>query len=254
MEVRGCAAVRGSSAVELELDQRWTHDEVTEFLKNLLPLPFAYAYKHLKHARRSNRNSVPIWILLNKEKGYLDVVPNERPNGADLFRFRGRIGVSIAEAQIFLSQSSAPLQIRILSPATALRDPIPDAICVSWDPKYHAATPDANDDGNDDEGSIADDAVDEDDGSWADDGGSAAKDDSDESIVGTPPSKWKGKEPEALPGTSAPLSIVPMTDLRGGILVIMTCKRKLEASFDQTGPALKKHKDVHSNAGKPILC
>jgi hypothetical protein len=111
METRGCAVLRGSSAIELELDQQWTHDEVTAFFEKLFPLPFAWARRNLKHVRRSNRDSVPIWVLVNKEKGYLDVVPNGRPEGGDLYRFRGRTGVSTAEAQIFLGQDSAPQQI-----------------------------------------------------------------------------------------------------------------------------------------------
>jgi hypothetical protein len=85
MEMRGYAILSGSSTIELELNQRWTHDEVTEFFKSLFPLPFEYATRNLKHVRRSNRNSVPIWVLINKEKGYLSIVPNERPDGGDLF-------------------------------------------------------------------------------------------------------------------------------------------------------------------------
>jgi hypothetical protein len=106
MERRGCA-ILGKHGVELEVNQRWTHEEVTEFLEKLLPLPFAYARKNLKHTRRSNRCSVPLWVLLNKENRGLDIVPNEQPNGADLYRYKGRGGASAAESHVYIGESSS---------------------------------------------------------------------------------------------------------------------------------------------------
>ena len=83
-----------------------------EFFKSLFPLLFAYAFRSLTHIWHSNHNSVPIWVLINKEKGYLSIVLNEHPDRGDLFRFRGHVGVSTAEAHIYLGQESAPLQIQ----------------------------------------------------------------------------------------------------------------------------------------------
>jgi hypothetical protein len=58
-----------------------------------------------------------------------------------------------------------------------------------WDPRYH--TPTLNADEN--EGSVADGALDDNDGSWVDETSSAAKDDSDGLVVKIPASKMKGK-------------------------------------------------------------
>jgi hypothetical protein len=113
MEKRSCAVRRGNQDVkaELELHQNWTHEEVTQFLKNLLPLPFAYADQNLKRTRRPNRDSAPVWVLVNKEKGKLEVVPSLFPNGDDLYRYKGRAGASTAESHVYVGEYS-PLTVR----------------------------------------------------------------------------------------------------------------------------------------------
>jgi hypothetical protein len=112
MERWGCATLSSKHSVELEVNQHWTHEEVTEFLENLLPLPFAYARKNIKHVWRSNRNSVPLWVLLNKENRGLDIVLNEQPNGADLYRYKGRGGASAAESHIYVGESSSAMSCK----------------------------------------------------------------------------------------------------------------------------------------------
>lgn len=101
---RQCCAVRSGPTMKLEIDQNWSHNEVTEFLKDLLPLPFDYAERHFRRNRRSSGNLSPVWVLVNKEKGEFDVVPDERPNGRDLYRYKGREGASSAESHIYIGQ------------------------------------------------------------------------------------------------------------------------------------------------------
>jgi len=106
MEAEGCAKIRGRSEIELKMDQRWTHDEATEFFKKLFPRAFKHAERNLKHVRRTNRYSVPLWVLVNKEKGYFEIVPKEQPDGDDLCLYRGRPRASVVESQIYLGQNS----------------------------------------------------------------------------------------------------------------------------------------------------
>jgi len=101
MEKRRCAAVAGKGVV-LELDQRWTHEEVTNFLRKLFPFPFGYAEKNVQDMRRLNRHSVPLWVLVNKEHRAFDVVPSECPDRAELYRYKGRPGASSAECSIYI--------------------------------------------------------------------------------------------------------------------------------------------------------
>lgn len=191
MEKRGCAVRRGNqhTKVELELNQNWTHDEVTQFLKDLLPLPFAYAEQHLKRTRRPNRDSVPLWVLLNKEKGKLDVVPSALPNGEDLYMFKGRSGASSAESHVYVGEycSLTVRQETCQHTDAALRDRIPTAVCSAWDPDY---VPDAvaKGDQGEEEEYITDNEGDQD---WEDDGSTQSS--VEKSIVEVPASKVKGK-------------------------------------------------------------
>jgi hypothetical protein len=171
------------------VNQRWTHEEVTKFLEHLLPLPFAYARKNLKHVRRSNRDSVPLWVLLNKENRGLDVVPDEQPNGADVYRYKGRGGASAAESHVYVGESSAAMSGKTYiqcPPQTALRDTIPDAVCATWDPKHRPKDESERED--DDAASEGN----EHDGDWVEDNESTHSS-SNRSVVEIPASKAKGK-------------------------------------------------------------
>jgi hypothetical protein len=86
MEKRGCAVLSSKTGKDaaIEIDQQWSHKEVTEFLETLFPLPFQYAEKTLlKDGHRNNRHPA-VWVLLNKEDRKLDIVPNHTPSGDDL--------------------------------------------------------------------------------------------------------------------------------------------------------------------------
>ena len=108
MEKRGCAIRCGNQNMgeKLELDQTWTHDKVTGYLKSLLPRPFDHAEQNLKQIRRPNHDFALLWVLLNKEKGKLEVVPNMFPNGEDLYWYKGRAGASSAESHVYVGECS----------------------------------------------------------------------------------------------------------------------------------------------------
>jgi hypothetical protein len=88
-ESRGCAKrSNGASGVQLAINNAWTNEECTAYLKEILPQPMGYAED--TGTRRSTRQEAlaPVkstWVLATKSNRKLAVVPNcTFPTGYDL--------------------------------------------------------------------------------------------------------------------------------------------------------------------------
>jgi hypothetical protein len=95
----------------LELNQSWSHEEVTAFLKNLLLLPFEYAEVNSKTDQRGVHKDGPTWLLVNKQNRRLEVVPNNKPDGTDLHRYKGQDGSAVSDSHIYIGE---PLTLRLM--------------------------------------------------------------------------------------------------------------------------------------------
>ena len=92
MERRGCALVQNLSGDSelLKFNINWTYCDLDNRLCERFPQPFGHIddYFHQYESKRSvNR---PVWVLVSREQGCLETIDVEYPNGADVFRYKGK--------------------------------------------------------------------------------------------------------------------------------------------------------------------
>jgi hypothetical protein len=67
MELAGYAVVSDTKALAFDTD--WQHEDVDNYLRELLPLPFGYMDANVSHqaSKTSTEKAKLAWVLLNKE-------------------------------------------------------------------------------------------------------------------------------------------------------------------------------------------
>ncbi|KAF7321927.1 hypothetical protein MKEN_00715000 [Mycena kentingensis (nom. inval.)] len=88
------------------------HDEVVDWLTNILPLPFTY----FDRIQRESTVDEPAWVLLSASRQHLDVVPLAKPTGADLDFFKGNASQGFRTHYIYIASRAA----------------IPDELLTEW--------------------------------------------------------------------------------------------------------------------------
>lgn len=83
----------------------WTHEEVDNALRELFPMAFAYLDALESPGPDDELYGVPQWMLCVPENRRLRLVPEFRPNGANLHFNKGTTRAGYRESKIFIGVS-----------------------------------------------------------------------------------------------------------------------------------------------------
>ncbi len=99
----GCAITKAVP----EIDRAWNYDEATTFLSKLFPTPMQYASQERRGGGRRSSAHSP-WVLLSKiaRRDKLEVVPVTRPDGGDLYTYKGPAKSGASSSHIYIGSCS----------------------------------------------------------------------------------------------------------------------------------------------------
>lgn len=135
LESMGCAKLG-----DINVSEKWTYDDCTSYLSDILPRPFEFALNASQHSKTTRHSTAaatkPTWVLVTTtDHRTLQVVSKDRPTGKDLWFHTGGKKSRAEEVHIILGVLLLPCGFSLLrSRHTALRKAVPKDVIRSWKP------------------------------------------------------------------------------------------------------------------------
>jgi hypothetical protein len=104
------AVMNGLGVMDLQdgiiLDASWSHEELVDGLRDIVPIPFAY----FERIEREAGNDEPAWLLATASQRVLGLPPVPRAKGSDVFYNKGSSSTGFLTSRVFLGTLHATLE------------------------------------------------------------------------------------------------------------------------------------------------